>query len=79
MVEYSLCESAYAGPQNKWHIRKLTDVGPKFGGGIDTPSLCGLIGPPQGNGWDINVDITEHHLDENVCKHCHREYRLATY
>jgi len=61
--QYTYCESVHGiGP---WHIRKLSDKGPKFGGGIDTQSLCGMvqpIGTTTGHargwgGWDIHAHI----------------------
>jgi hypothetical protein len=55
--KYAFCETVTAGPLSKWHIRKLSDKGPKFGGGADTLSLCGTTIT-----WDIDVKITEHHL-----------------
>lgn len=74
---YSFCESVFATPWSRWHIRKLTDEGQKFGGGIDTPSLCGKIGPPKSNGWDINVHMTEHHLS-NCCSECQEIFEKET-
>jgi hypothetical protein len=35
--EYAFCESALASSLSPWHIRKLSGVGRKLGGGIDTP------------------------------------------
>lgn len=49
MAEYSYMEFTFAASTSPWHIRKLTKVGKKFGGGIDTPSLCGR----KYNGWDM--------------------------
>ena len=68
---FSFCESVYAGPLAPWHIRKLTKVGKKLGGGIDTPSLCGRVK----RGWDLEVEINEFHLDSNACPDCRNEYR----
>ena len=65
---YAFCEAATAGPKSKWHIRQLTEVGPKFGGGADTPSLCG-----REVAWDLEVDITAHHL-QHACPECAERY-----
>jgi hypothetical protein len=64
----SFCESVYAGPLSRWHLRKLTEKGKKLGGGVDTPSLCGHVKPP--NGWDLEVTITKFHLEKNTCTKC---------
>jgi hypothetical protein len=71
MAEYSFCESVSAGPQSPWHIRQLTKVGRKVGGGIDTVSLCGRVK----NGWDLEVEMTDFHLAKNACKDCLKVYR----
>ena len=68
---YSLCESVHASGESPWHIRRLTDVGRKLGGGIDTGSLCGLVK----QGWDLKVEIDEHHLS-HACPKCVEIYRL---
>ena len=51
-AEYSYIEFVHATSTSPWHIRVLTDVGKKLGGGIDTPSLCGT----KYNGWDMRHD-----------------------
>jgi len=66
---YSFCETPYAGSLSKWHIRELTSVGQKLGGGADTPSLCG-----RKVAWDLKVDITEHHLS-HACPSCAKLYK----
>lgn len=71
MSVFSFCESVYAGPRSPWHIRKLTEVGRKLGGGIDTPSLCERVK----QGWDLEVEINEFHLERNTCQDCLKEYR----
>lgn len=78
---YSFCESVTGiGP---WHIRPLSEKGRKCGGGIDTATLCGRVSPsgekrPDGKpgfgGWDLEVEITEHHLG-HACPQCVEEYR----
>lgn len=62
----SFCESVWAGPLSRWHLRWLDDTGPKFGGGITTTSLCGKVD----SGWDLEVEVTAHHLENNVCPWC---------
>lgn len=70
--EYTFCEPVWASGLGLWCIRKTTDVGPKYGGGVDTASLCGHV--PEGNGWDLKVRLTEHHLQHNACKKCLAAY-----
>lgn len=66
---FSFCESASGnGP---WHIRRLTAAGPKFGGGVDSPALCGR---DLHGGWDLDVQITPHHL-RHCCFMCAGKYR----
>lgn len=65
---FSFCEPVTATGQSRWHIRPLTDVGPKFGGGADTKALCG-----REVAWDLQVAITEHHLS-HACPVCAEEY-----
>jgi hypothetical protein len=64
----SFCESVAATGRGKWHLRYLTDAGPKYGGGIDTPSLCGHVK----DGWDLEVEITQFHLEHNTCEECRK-------
>lgn len=63
----SFCESVWAGSASPWHLRVLSAVGRKVGGGIDTPSLCGHVQPP--NGWDLEAEVTAGHLG-HVCGKC---------
>ena len=80
VYEYSLCESATATGTTKWHVRKLGPAGKKLGGGIDTPSLCLKLQPvgqpipgkkfKGTGGWDLDVRITNHHLENNCCPEC---------
>jgi len=79
--EYSFCESTVAGANARWHIRK---VATKLfrSGGIDTASLCGSVKPfgterKATGGWDVNVKITNQHLD-HCCTHCVAEYKKLT-
>lgn len=74
--KYSFCESVRAGSLSPWHIRPLTPQGKKLGGGIDTHSLCGRVGPDVG-GWDLDVEVEEYkNLDaetdgrRHICKPC---------
>lgn len=66
---FSFCESVHATSHSPWHIRPLTEAGKKLGGGVDTESLCLIVS----RGWDLEVDITEHHL-KHACKRCVAEY-----
>jgi hypothetical protein len=70
LPKFSYCESTTASSLSPVHIRELTSVGRKLGGGIDTPSFCGLVEPSgiwnnklQGRscpfgGWDLPLEIT---------------------
>ncbi len=77
MSGHVFCESVTGiGP---WHIRMLSVAGPKYGGGIDTPALCGLVKPLGAGGvggWDLEVLITEHHLG-HACPRCVELYRAV--
>jgi hypothetical protein len=67
---YSFCERVTATGSSPWHIRKLSESGPRPTGGADTPSLCG-----DKMGWDLNkVPITEHHLT-HCCQKCAEAFR----
>lgn len=72
MIAHSFCESVYAGPRSPWHIRRLTSRGQFLTGGIDVDSLCGRV--KRGMGWDLAVEITEHHLT-HACTSCVAAYR----
>lgn len=71
--KFSFCESVTASSYSNWHIRKLSEIGQKFSGGIDTPSLCETVSLKMG-GWDLHVEITEYHLG-HACKKCVKIYR----
>lgn len=73
---YAFCEPHTASGSGKWHLRRLTAIGHKPGGGIDTPSLCGRV--RVHHGWDLLVVITEHHLAKNTCPECLAVYRSET-
>ena len=62
--EFSFCETATASSISPWHIRKLTVYGKKYGGGADTPALCGIK-----VSWDLEVKIDDLHL-QHACKKC---------
>ena len=68
LPEYSFCESVHATSISPWCIRKLTDIGRKLGGGVDTESLCGRV--EKVKGWDLSVELDNHHLNNNACKKC---------
>lgn len=74
--EYAFCESIAAGPLARWHIRRLSKVGPKYSGGIDTNGLCGWPKSTNdgGGGWDVRVELVEHHL-ARCCQRCAEAYR----
>lgn len=74
-VRYSLCEGVRATSMSPWHLRRLTEKGPKYGGGIDTGSLCGRVKVRWG--WDLNVTITPHHLG-HTCPDCVEIYLQET-
>jgi hypothetical protein len=59
--QYAFCEEA---PGGLWHIRRLTDVGRKFGGGTDTAALCG-----RRVSWDLSVEIETRYF-KHSCPHC---------
>ncbi len=67
--QFSFCESVFASSKPWWHIRALTAKGRKTGGGADTLSLCG-----RAVSWDLDVEITDHHLKMNTCTACSAEY-----
>ena len=69
---YAFCESVHASGHSLWHIRTLTDEGPKFGGGADTSALC-----DRKVAWDIDVELTKHHIEKNTCPACQKAYREA--
>ena len=68
-ASYSFCESAWATSRTPWHIRELSAAGRKLGGGADTPAICG-----REVAWDLEVEITEHHL-AHCCQKCAERYR----
>lgn len=68
--DFAFCETVTAGPTTFWHIRPLTARGHKFGGGADTPALCG-----RKVSWDLKCEITPRSLQSSrICPHCARGY-----
>lgn len=69
-MTYTFCESTHASPYSLWHLREL-DGPRRLGGGVTRP-LCGR---EWINGWDLDVELTPHHLENNCCPECLRIYR----
>ena len=72
MTKFSFCEPVWATGRSRWHIRKVGPEGLKLGGGANAP-LCWNPDEWQ-NGWDLDVEITEHHLGHS-CPRCVELYR----
>lgn len=70
---FSFCERDTSSGLGSWCIRQMSDAGRKAGGGIDTASLCGRV--KAHGGWDLEVELTDHHLSLNACAECVRRYR----
>lgn len=66
---YSLCEPVSASSLSPWHIRSLTKTGKHFGGGADTPALCGRT-----VSWDLETDVDRHIGTERICPRCRDLY-----
>lgn len=50
------------------HVRRLSEAGPMYSGGIDTPFLCAM---PRLNGWDTHVPLDAIRAGEaGVCRRC---------
>jgi hypothetical protein len=67
--DYRYCEPAMASSRSRWHIRPLTEKGPRYGGGADTTALCGTV-----VAWDLEVRVDEKHF-RGCCCECVRLYR----
>jgi hypothetical protein len=69
-MKYAFCEPETVGGAAPWCLRLLTDTGPKYGGGIDTDSLCGRV--KAHHGWDVDVPVTQDRLDHPrvTCAQC---------
>lgn len=63
-MDYAFCETITAGGASPWHIRKLSDRGPKYSGGADTPALCG-----REVAWDLRANITPFRI-ARCCRKC---------
>ena len=72
MAEFAFCESVTAGSKSRWHIRQLTDIGKKLGGGCDTPALCG-----RQVSWDVNCPVVYPSpvFEDGVCSTCAEVYK----
>jgi hypothetical protein len=70
MTRFAFCESVAATGASPWRIRELSERGLKLGGGADTLALCGR---DLHGGWDLEVPITGHHLNQR-CRGCAAEY-----
>ena len=70
MGKFSFCENTWAGPETPWHIRSLDERGKKLTGGAYSLALCGHVVH-----WDLNVEITQHHLG-HCCRKCKKEYQI---
>lgn len=76
---YAFCEPTIAAPNAPWCIRPVSGAGRKYGGGIDTASLCGRVKPYEHGGqggWDVRDEVTEDVLEDRsharpiVCPRC---------
>ena len=65
---HALCETYNQPHYVDWHIRKLSEEGPKFGGGADTLALCG-----RQPAWDMNLELTEKRVSD-ACPGCSELY-----
>jgi len=65
----SFCETVAA--TGIWHLRLVDDRGQKPRGiSFKTRTLCGLR-----PAWDLEVEVTDFHLDNNTCGRCLDVYR----
>ena len=71
MHKLSFCEPVCVTGPDPWCLRYLTAAGPKYGGGVDTESLCGRVTPYHG-GWDVDVPVTQDRLGRkgHTCQRC---------
>jgi hypothetical protein len=67
-MNYSFCESVWAGSRSRWHIRKLSEKGRMLGGGADTKALCGKT-----VSWDLLAPFIVGRYP--VCEKCEQAYR----
>jgi hypothetical protein len=61
-----------ASSSSPWHIRELTSVGQKMGGGADTPALCGRT-----VSWDRGFPFNQLRANAGVCTICFAVLRDA--
>ena len=73
MPEYSFCETAWATADSPWHIRPLTSVGRRLGGGADTPALCSIR-----VAWDRERPVEDGVYGFGICVRCKTEYGQIT-
>jgi len=80
LLKFAFCERNGASSSTPWCIRQLSNAGPKYGGGIDTNSLCGKVQADRWGGWDVDVEITEDRLNREgvACPECVKRYRELT-
>ena len=65
-AEVWTCETATAGPWTPHHLRRLSDSGPKMGGGADTPAFCG-----RQVAWDVRpADLRDLAPPLYICVRC---------
>ena len=67
--QFSFCATG-GGSSSVRHIRPLLSTGFKYGGGVDTPALCG-----RQMMYDIAVEITDFDLKDKTCKKCAAIYQ----
>lgn len=71
---YTFCEPTHAGPLAPWCIRKMSPLGRKRGGGVDTTSLCGRVKPTDVGGFggsDLTHSLGQDDLEaEFTCRKC---------
>lgn len=68
---YAFCERVTASPISPLHIRELTAVGMKRGGGADTLALCGA-----NVAWDTStVELAD---IEQIIARDHSRFRVCT-
>lgn len=73
---YAFCEPVTAAPLGRWCIRPIKER-LFFGGGVDTPSLCGRVSTTMG-GWDLEVRLDRHVDQDYVCAKCREKYKELT-
>ena len=74
--EFAFCEPVMAVAAGLWHIRRVGPEGPKLGGNATAPLCWSSRGWDWINGWDLDVEITPHHLG-HCCPECRKLYEEA--